>query len=86
MMEESVFYLPAVAGFLSESYVEARLHTDGETNIDSILELQREMTQSVALPFYVLVNPKTGEKIASLVGATDSATFTQFLESGLRDS
>ena len=88
MMEENVFYLPAVAGLLSDNYVEARLHADGEVNIERIRELQLELAQSVATPIYVVVDPKTGEKRALLEGATltDTSKFTAFLESALTDS
>ena len=86
MMEESVFYLPAVAGFLTDSYVEARLHTDGEANIANILELQKDLTKSVAVPFYVVVDPRTGKSLGKLAGATDGDTFTKLLENGLIDS
>jgi thiol:disulfide interchange protein DsbD len=69
MMELGVFPRPEVAAEL-ENYVEARLHTDGTTNIDEIRRLQQEMTQSVANPFYVIQNPSTEEIIDRHEGAT----------------
>ena len=85
MMEKNVFPLPAVAGILNESYIEARLHADGDVNIEQIRELQMELAQSVATPFYVVVNPKTGESVATFPGATlgDVSPFTDFLTKGL---
>jgi hypothetical protein len=56
-MEKSVFPSPAVAGVLEERFVEARLHTDGTKNIDRILQLQAELTQSVATPYYLVIDP-----------------------------
>ena len=85
-MEKNVFHLPAVAGLLNENYVEARLHADGAVNIDRIRELQLELAESVATPFYVVVDPKTGAKKATFEGATlsDVSPFTDFLEQGLK--
>ena len=84
-MEEKVFRLPVVAGILNESYVEARLHTDGETNIDEIRTLQETLVHSVATPYYVVVDPNSGEKKAIFEGATlkDESPFTEFLQGAL---
>ena len=79
-MENKVFPSPAVAGILSQSYVETRLHTDGEDNIERILELQRQLTGSIATPIYVLIDPKTGEKKGQFLGSTfDEQAFATFL-------
>lgn len=59
-MEQYVFPSPAVAGVLEQGFVEARLHTDGEENIDRILALQAELTGSVATPYYLVVDPTPG--------------------------
>jgi hypothetical protein len=84
-MEEKIFRLPAVAGVLDRSYVEARLHTDGEAHIDRIRDVQQELTQSIATPIYVLVDPTSGEKRAVFEGPTkDPQRFADFLERGLR--
>ena len=75
-----MFPSPAVAGILNEHYVEARLHTDGETNIERILEVQRELTGSVATPIYVLVDPKSGQEVGQFDGSTfDEDEFASFL-------
>ena len=86
-MEESIFPLPAVAGIMNDNFIEARLHADGEVNIDRIKELQMTLAQSVATPIYLIVDPKTGEKRATLEGATlgDESRFVAFLEEGLRN-
>ena len=85
-MEKNVFHLPAVAGILNKNYLEARLHADGDVNIERIRELQQTLAKSVATPFYVVVDPKTGETMATLAGATigDTSPFTDFLEKGLK--
>ena len=57
-MEEHLFPRPAVAEVLERRYVEARLHTDGQRNLQKILELQDELAASAATPFYVIVDPK----------------------------
>ncbi|MFT4541488.1 MAG: hypothetical protein ACI841_002380 [Planctomycetota bacterium] len=83
-MEKKVFIRPAVAGVL-EGFVEARLHTDGSKNIDQILKLQTDMTQSVANPVYLVVDPATGEILSRRDGATlqDDQPFIDFLNAGI---
>ena len=84
-MEEGLFRLPAVAGMLEDGFVEARLHTDGDAHIDRILELQAELTHSIATPFYVVIDPETGEIRGKFPGYTDDEQrFTDFLGRGLR--
>ena len=78
-MEQKVFPRPAVAGELAR-YVEARLHTDGRTNIDRILELKQELTGTEANPVYVLVEPKSNRPFGKFEGATfDENEFVEFL-------
>ena len=81
-MEMKVFPRPAVAAELS-NYVEARLHTDGRKNIEDILELQKRLTQSVANPFYVAVDPKAEVILGKFDHATlsDDSPFVDFLKS-----
>jgi len=55
--EEKVFPSEKVSSVLEEHYIEARLHTDGEKNIERILERQEELAQSVATPFYLVIRP-----------------------------
>jgi len=82
-MEEKVFRLPAVAGILSEGYVEARLHTDGaEGNpaYDRSRELQAELAGSKANPIYLIVDPQTGATLDRFEGADLTGTrFEAFL-------
>ena len=83
-MEDSVFLEPAVAALMKKHVIEARLHTDGSTNIDQLLELQQAMTNSVANPVYLVVDPDTGETLSRRDGATlqDDQPFIDFLEEG----
>ncbi|MCP3917856.1 MAG: hypothetical protein GY711_20105 [bacterium] len=80
-MEEKVFPRPAVAAVL-ENYVEARLHTDKHKHLR---EFQKELTQSVAQPVYLAVDPVSGTQYARHDGATltSDQPFIDFLEKGL---
>ena len=78
-MEEDAFPAGAVAPILEDSYVEARLHTDGKVNIDEILELQRELTGSLANPYYVLQDPDSKEVFDKKAGWMPPEDFAKFL-------
>jgi hypothetical protein len=78
-MEESVFPAPAVARVLEQGFVEARLHADGRKNIDRILELQEQLTATVAIPHYVIIDPETGEKLRALGRVALADEFLEFL-------
>lgn len=82
--EEKVFPSPEVAEFLEEHFIEARLHTDGETNIERILELQRTLAKSVATPYYLIQDPKSERLLGKpLGGVTTVDTFHELLEAAL---
>jgi hypothetical protein len=86
-MEEKVFHLPAVAGVLKESYIEARLHTDGEGKpaYDQARKLQKELTQSIANPIYVVIDPPTGKAVHRFDGADPGGErFEAFLREALK--
>ena len=85
-MEEKIFPRPAVAGILEEMYVEARLHADGEVNVDRIHELQDAMAKSRATPLYLIVDPSTEKELARQEGASSEAKFLEFLEHGAEAS
>jgi len=83
MMETSIFPHPAVAEVL-ESFVEARLHTDGRINIDRIREVRAELVGHETTPTYVLLDPVSGKTLAILDHATfDEDDFVDFLRKGL---
>lgn len=78
--EEKVFPSSKVADFLDKNFVEARLHTDGETNIERILELQTELAHSVATPLYLIQDPKSKRLLGGpLGGITTVDTFHELL-------
>lgn len=82
-MEDSILPSAAVAAVLNEHYVEARLFTDTEENIERILALQDELAGTVANPTFVLVEPRAERKLAQLQGKRSARTFERFLEAGL---
>ena len=82
-MEERTFREPAVAALLENDFIEARLHTDGVLNIDRILELQEELTGVRSNPYYVLVDPATGDVLGRKGGAMSAEAFVEFLEQAL---
>ena len=70
---------------LAPNFVEARLHTDGKVNIERIRELQRELAETVANPFYVLLDPETEERLLDATWMEpgrwmDPEHFARFLE------
>jgi hypothetical protein len=82
-MEERTFLEPAVAALLENDFIEARLHTDGTVNIERILELQKELTGVRSNPYYVLVDPASGEVLGRRGGAMSAEAFVEFLELAL---
>ena len=86
-MEEKVFPRAAVAAEL-EHYIEARLHTDhgDRSKKAEARRLQKELTNSVANPYYVTIDPSSEEKLDSFEGATllNDQPFIDFLR-GSRD-
>jgi hypothetical protein len=77
--EEKVFTSTKVSGVLERSFIEARLHTDGGQR-ESIVPLQARLAESVAIPFYVVLDPESGRPVGeTLVGLTTEGTFRSFL-------
>lgn len=60
-----------------------RLYTDEGTEGSANQKFQFQLTGTVALPTYVIVNPQNGEVINQLVGYTDKEQFENFLDEGL---
>jgi hypothetical protein len=79
--EEKVFPSDKVSELLEESFVEARLHTDGATNIERILALQTELAKSVATPYYLVQDPRSKRLLGEPLGAIVTVdAFHEFLE------
>lgn len=82
--EEKVFPSAKVSVLLEESFIEARLHTDGEKNIERILALQQELAQSVATPYYLIQDPKSKRLLGAPLGSVTTVdSFHEFLESAV---
>lgn len=79
-MEEKIFPRPAVAAELKRNFIEARLHTDGGPAVQRNKDLQRELTRSVALPYYVVVDPESGAPLRKKAGLLSEAVFLELLQ------
>lgn len=69
-MENSIFLLPAVAGLMEKHVVEARHHTDTQNTLTEAQfaanqELQEKLAKTMANPFFVMVDPKTGKTLGT---------------------
>lgn len=81
-METNVFPLePIQERFAMMEKV--RLYTDDGTDGPANQMFQFELTGTVALPTYVIINPDNGKVINQLVGYSDKDEFQEFLEVGL---
>lgn len=78
-MEEGVFQRPAVAGELAKNFVEARLHCDAEPPIPGNAELEKKYSGTEARPTFVIVDPKSLEKVRRKRGLMTEAAFLEFL-------
>lgn len=68
-MENNIFLRPAVAGVMQKSFVESRHHTDIQNTLTAEQlaanrKLRDEIAATTATPYFVVVDPKTGKKIA----------------------
>jgi hypothetical protein len=92
-MENTIFLRPAVAGILKKDFVECRLHVDVPGTLQpGQLEANRKVRTEFAAgnlttPFYVIIDPKTGQRLAEtgLSGgfANWESLFVDFLKSAL---
>jgi len=69
-VEEKIFLRPAVAGILKAGFVESRHHIDvkntlTEEQLEANRKLADEIAGSRATPFYVIVDPNTGQRLRS---------------------
>lgn len=68
-MEEKVFPSPAVAELMKKHLIEARLHTDSQNTLSdeqfaTNKKAQADIAGTIANPYFVVVDPKTGQKLA----------------------
>ncbi|MCR9244254.1 MAG: hypothetical protein NXI31_04425 [bacterium] len=81
-MEGTVFRDPAVADLMKKHFVEARLHVDSQSYLTDAQWAANQKARdeigegTLTLPFYVVVDPKTGESVAehTLSGAATEWT------------
>ena len=88
-MEAKVFPKPAVAGLLKAKFVESRLHVDLRKHLTAEQfaankALQKQYTTTIAMPYFVIVDPKTGTKLREMgLGPNQGqweADFLKFLQ------
>lgn len=78
--EEKVFPSETVKPVLEKHFVEARLHTDGDRGKE-LRQLQQEMVRSVANPYYIVIDPVSGQRVGGeLMALTTEDTFREFLK------
>lgn len=82
-METNVFPLASVQEKFDQMEL-VRLYTDDGTDGPANQKFQFQLTGTVALPTYVIVNPETEKIIVQLVGYTQKEKFGNFLEQGLQ--
>ncbi|MGK7369459.1 MAG: cytochrome c biogenesis protein CcdA [Candidatus Halalkalibacterium sp. M3_1C_030] len=81
-MESNVFPLQPIQEKFKKME-KVRLYTDDGTDGPENQKFQFQLTGTVALPTYVIVNPHNGNVINQLVGYSDKDEFENFLEIGL---
>ncbi|WP_246068275.1 protein-disulfide reductase DsbD family protein [Fodinibius sediminis] len=82
-METNVFPLASVQKRFAKME-QVRLYTDDGSEGPKNQRFQFELTGTVALPTYVIVDPNSGQVIEQLVGYADKEEFQQFLDTGLQ--
>jgi len=84
ILEEKTFEVPAVAGLLSNNFIEARLHTDGDDGPrrQRNRKIQERFADSIANPWLVIIDPKTETKLTES-GYLEEAELIDFLNSVL---
>lgn len=82
-MEANVFPLEEIQQRFQKMEL-VRLYTDGGESGPANQKFQFELTGTVALPTYTLVDPHTEQIVEQLVGYADKDKFRRFLDSGLK--
>jgi len=91
-MEVNIFPKPAVAGVLTQNYVEARLHTDSYDDVlrPTIQEQQLELQGGIGLPYYIALEPHSRRKLVEFARADqalrDANVFRAFLLQGVDEA
>jgi len=76
-VEKNGFTSPAVAGILGSGFVESRIHLDGQSvlsaeKVEENNDLASRYSGDRTRPAYVIVDPKTGEKLGERFVLEDS--------------
>ena len=79
-MEKSVFAKPEVLELFQKKFVLAQLYTDGGSFQEANRELQMERFNTLALPFYVVLNSNDQEIRRHAGIIPDPKDFLTFLE------
>lgn len=82
-MEANVFPLTDVQRHFDKMEL-VRLYTDDGTQGPEYQKFQFQLTGTIALPTYVIMDPDTGQVLQQISGYTDDQTFTEFLEKGIQ--
>jgi hypothetical protein len=83
-MEQNVLTAPAVAGFLREGFIEARLHMDVPERVPDFRRNEQVskalVDGSIALPIYVVLDPATEAPLGRQDAYADKDGFLAFLK------
>jgi len=82
-METNVFPLDPIQKRFAKMQ-QVRLYTDDGSDGPENQRFQFELTGTVALPTYVIIDSQTGKVLEQLVGYADKEKFQRFLDSGLQ--
>jgi len=81
-MEATVFPLENIQGKFSQME-QVKLYTDGGSKAEENQQLQFDITGTLALPTYVIIDPHTGQVLDQLIGFTRASEFEEFLNRGI---
>jgi len=62
---------------------QVKLYTDGGSKAEENQQLQFDITGTLALPTYVIIDPHTGQVLDQLIGFTRASEFEEFLNRGI---
>ena len=78
-MEQGLLQDKTIRALLAEKFVEVWLHTDGKVLGAEFRKLQFERLGTNALPYWMIVDPPTGEVLRRQEYTDDRAVFLSFL-------
>ncbi|MEM6644652.1 MAG: protein-disulfide reductase DsbD domain-containing protein [Bacteroidota bacterium] len=82
-MEANVFPKPPVAERLAERFVLLKVFTDDLDRMAEFQQFQLDLTQTVALPTYAIVEPATRTRLVQHSGMASVEEFAGFLDDGI---